>query len=273
MAEQPTGDSSSESSIDCTINISGSPTSSPTSPMPLVRTSLSSIISDSFPPCYGQEGIEEPREGGEEGEDDGVVLAWEKYDEFDVQENESQGDLCSVEDVRKGGGEDGSCEGLVVDTECVLDELPLRKYRPEEDGTSVSDELSVSSLCDNLDALNRTIDISLVPSVEELLGSDATSQSNLDISFDQTLEHSNSLSDDPQGDLEFKEHSEILIQRDLAIPRNDNGSQDICNAIGESDDELLPSEISADSATAPEGPQNQNLWNSSAVISEPINLS
>ncbi|KAG7156303.1 Neurexin-4-like 1 [Homarus americanus] len=200
---QPTGDTSSESSIDCVIDINDSPTSSPTSPKKSVRALLTSGFIGASSPSCGHQDDEEPY-GDKEAEDEGVVLVREKYSPFDSEECRCPGNGTPLEDEMTEGGDGGTVKD--VDGESV------EVLRQEEDTVTVSDSYSLSSFSDSIirDALHRAIDISLVPSVEELLGSGTDSLSISDISDNQLMEQSTDFPEDIQGIDIFNEPPEVL---------------------------------------------------------------
>lgn len=102
-----------------------------------------------------------PRSLEDEGEVAGVVLLSARYCDFDSSDlQEAQGSELEVSEDE--------------------DDMALTFEDREEDASTPLEDFRISSESLELDALNREIDISLVPSVSELLGNEASTDRNVD---------------------------------------------------------------------------------------------
>lgn len=102
-----------------------------------------------------------PRSPEDEGEVAGVVLLSARYCDFDSN------DL-------------GEAQGSELEVSEDEDDMVLTFEDREEDASTPLEDFRISSESLELDALNREIDISLVPSVEKLLGNEASTDRDVD---------------------------------------------------------------------------------------------
>lgn len=198
--ENDDDDDTSESSIECTIEITPSTPTTPTSSSHPVRRRRASKRTKSVDvrPRRRKARRRYPRSLEGEGEVDGVVLLSARYSDFDSNDWE----------------EARSSELEVSEEE---DEIRLT-FEDREGASTPLEAFRLSSESLELEALNREIDISLVPSVSELLGNEASTDRDVDAS---------SLGAEPKAEVESDPEDEADEDEETPFPpdRKGNGAE------------------------------------------------